>query len=52
MELNKKEAWQERISKSGMTGADYPDTLAMVYDMSQSRETLANDKELKLIETH
>ena len=50
MDINKKEEWEKKIMTSGMTAAEYLDTLAVVYDTIKNREMLVSNKKLELVE--
>jgi len=52
MDTEQKEILQKKISASGMTAAEYVGAMMTAYDAAQNRETLVDDRELKLIETH
>lgn len=52
MDTDRKNDWQQRIAASGMTAAEYLDAMAAAYEATQARETLIDDRELRLIDSH
>ena len=52
MDTERKNDWQQRIAASGMTAAEYLDSLAAAYDATTNQDSVVNDSELRLIETH
>lgn len=52
MDTERKNEWQQRIAASGMTAAEYMDAMATAYEATQARETLIDDRELRLIDSH